>query len=145
MLFTVAVLFTLISSIFFIIAGVSKSIIGYIAFIKVGFHPPENEFPGLYLLEGLDSFMISLVFMIFGLGIARLFIFPGHESDNLPKWLQVKDLHELKKLMWETILFTLVVVTVTHIFKSGLSDWTAFILPGILLLLSLSYFVVNRK
>ncbi|MGB5607813.1 MAG: YqhA family protein [Eudoraea sp.] len=102
-IYALAVIFTLINAIFFIGSGVAKSIRGYKGFFRSDFLITEGHHPGLHLLETLDAFMISLVFMIFGLGIARLFIFDKAEGKTLPKWLKVNSLEELKVLLWRTI------------------------------------------
>lgn len=92
----IAVVFLLLNSLIFIIVGVSLNIKGYIEFFNAGFIPTETNRPGLKLLEGLDAFMISLIFMIFGLGIARLFLFDKTSEAHVPGWLNIKDIKGLK-------------------------------------------------
>jgi uncharacterized membrane protein YqhA len=140
----IAVVVTMVNSLFFILSGVAHSIHGYIEFAKIGFLPSEERHPGLYLLEGLDAFMVSLVFMIFGMGMARLFLFDHVQADQLPDWLQINDLGELKSLMWKTILFTLVVFSVTRLVEYPLVTWETLVFPIIILILSGAYFLVHR-
>jgi len=80
----VAVFFLLLSSFILIIVGAVKGIEGVISFFHTGFQTDENIRPGFKLLDGLDAFMVSLIFMIFGLGIARLFLFNKSEDINVP-------------------------------------------------------------
>ncbi|HTE29620.1 MAG TPA: YqhA family protein, partial [Chryseolinea sp.] len=98
---SIVVLFLLINAFVFLVVGVASCIHGYIDFIKVAFQPTEGARPGLHLLEGLDAFMLSLVFLIFGLGVARLFIFDKQDDARIPPWLNVQDLKGLKVLLWE--------------------------------------------
>lgn len=142
--YIVAVIITLINSVFFIGAGIVRSIKGYRAFFKKDFFISEGHHPGLYLLEALDSFMISLVFMIFGLGIARLFVFDKTEGKKLPQWLNVSSLDELKTMLWKTILFALVTFAVTDFLKDPHASWDALILPIIIFILSASFFLIHK-
>ena len=77
-----------INSIFFIIGGTVYSVKGYIEFTKNGFMPSETLNPGLQILKGLDAFMLAIIFIIFGLGIARLFLFNSASEDQVPSWLR---------------------------------------------------------
>jgi uncharacterized membrane protein YqhA len=141
----IVVIFLLISSLAFIGLGVVHSIEGYK--ILLGFNPgPELETrPGIYLLEGLDTFMAGIVFMIFAFGIARLFLFDHVEDDKLPKWLNIHNFKELKILLWETILVTLVVYTLGDLVKTTAATLELLYLPVVILILSLSLFLMRLK
>lgn len=142
-LFVIVVIFMMINSLFFVIGGVIESVEGIKLFFNHGLD--EDKKPGLKLLKGLDLFLISMVFMIFAIGIIRLFGIYNHEKDDLPAWLSVNSFKELKVLLWETILVTLVVFTLTGIAtdRSGL-HWEMLILPGVILILSLSLFLMRK-
>jgi uncharacterized membrane protein YqhA len=143
-LFLIVVIFMMLNSLFFIIGGVIESIEGIRIFITHGLD--EDKKPGLKLLKGLDLFLISMVFMIFAIGIVRLFGIYKHDGDDgLPSWLNIGSFKELKVLLWETILVTLVVFTLTSIAtdRSGL-HWEMLILPGVILILSLSLFLMRK-
>jgi uncharacterized membrane protein YqhA len=143
--FLIAVVFLLLNSIIFILAGAVHSFHGIIEFIELGFLPDEESRPGLHLLEGLDMFMVALVFLIFGLGIARLFIFDKIESSQIPSWLNIRDLKGLKILLWETILVTLVILCVTNLVKHPARTWEALIFPIIILILTLALYLMRGK
>ena len=115
-IFLVAVFFTLLNSFFFLIGGVIESIHGYRLFFEHGLEG-ENR-PGAYLLKGLDLFLVSMVFLIFAFGIMRIFTHYQSADENLPGWLRIKDFKELKILLWETVIVTLVVFTLTEIVTS---------------------------
>ncbi|MFN8255918.1 MAG: YqhA family protein [Bacteroidales bacterium] len=141
----IAVFFLLISSFVFIIAGAVHSFEGIIEFIQVGFVPNENARPGIKLLEGLDAFMVALIFMIFGMGIARLFLFDKDKDLNVPSWLHIHDLKGLKVLLWETILVTLVILSINPIIKKEMVSWEILIYPAFILILSLALFLMKGK
>jgi uncharacterized membrane protein YqhA len=141
----IAVFFLLISSFVFIIVGAVLSIEGIIEFIHFGFIPNEEIRPGIKLLEGLDAFMIALIFMIFGMGIARLFLFDKDKDINVPSWLNIHDLKGLKILLWETILVTLVILSINPLVKGKVVSWEILIYPGFILILSLALFLMRGK
>jgi uncharacterized membrane protein YqhA len=89
--------------------------------------------------------MAWIVFMIFAIGIIRLFGIYNDEKHELPSWLNINNFKELKVLLWETILVTLVVFTLTSIAtdRSGL-HWEMLILPGVVLILSLSLYLMRK-
>jgi len=144
-IFSIAVVFLLLSSLVFLIVGATQSLHGIIEFVSAGFVPNEEIRPGLHMLEGLDSFMISLVFFIFGLGIARLFIFDKAESKLIPGWLNIHNLKELKVLLWETILITLVILCLNSLIKSPAASWELLVLPILILILSAALFLMRVK
>ena len=142
-LFIIASIFMMISAAFLLIAGAAKCVHGYTEFLGAGFQPDLQSRPGLFLLEGLDNFMSALVFMIFGLGTARLFIFEGMDEAKVPGWLRLRDIKDLKILLWETILITLVIFCISHIGRSDLNSIEILIFPGVIFILSISLFLVK--
>ncbi len=142
---SIAVFFTSLSSLFFIASGVVRSVEGYLGYFQTAFNVHNEVKPGLSLLEGLDSFIVALVFLIFSMGMAKLFLFDHIKNDDLPKWLHVDDLKELKILLWETILVALVVIFITHTIKAEPQAWEALIFPIIILILSASLYLVKKK
>jgi uncharacterized membrane protein YqhA len=142
--FLIAVFFTIINSVFFLIAGAVKCIHGYKLFLEDGFSVKER--PGLYLLEGLDFFLVSMVFLIFGLGILSIFINYHSVDEKLPDWLKIGSFMGLKVLLWETVLVTMVVYSFTAVIAAQDSlQWTALILPGVILILTISVFLLKRS
>lgn len=142
-LFIVAIVFLMVNSIVFLLVGVKECLQGYAAFLNTGFTVTETERPGMFLLEALDFFMIALVFMIFALGMGRLFLFDSIADQQLPGWLRINSLSQLKHLLWETILLTMVIFCITHIARSDIKSVDLLVFPGIILILSLSLFLVR--
>jgi len=143
-IFIVAVVFTLLNSLFFLVGGVLESLKGYQLFLQHGMNKEYR--PGAYLLEGLDLFLVSMVFLIFALGILSIFIDYHKADENRPSWLKIDNFQGLKILLWETVLVTLVVFAFTNIItsKEGL-QWSTLILPGVILILTLSLFLMKRS
>ena len=143
--FIIAVIFLLLNALVFIVAGVNQCIHGYIAFFNAGFIPGENSRPGIRLVEALDSFMVALVFMIFGFGIGRIFVFPDTGDEHIPRWLQIHNLKELKILLWETILLTMVIFCVGNMITGDTRSWEVLLFPGVILILSFGLFLMRGK
>jgi len=62
-----------------------------------------------------------------------------------PKWLKVKNFTELKLILWDTVLTTLVVLIVGDVFRAkGQYDWQLAIVPAIVLLIALSKFLIKK-
>lgn len=141
----VAVVFLLLSACAFIIVGSIHCLHGFVELARHDFLPTEEARPGLHLLEGLDAYMVALIFMIFGLGIARLFVFDKANVEGLPAWLNIHDIKELKVLLWETILVTLVILCVTNLAKHPVRSWEVLLFPGVILILSLALYFVRGK
>lgn len=141
----VAVGILFLNSLFFVVGGTIFSVRGYIEFTKNGFIPNESYNPALYLLKGLDAFMLAIIFMIFGLGIARLFIFNEVSADQIPNWLRFHEMKGLKVLLWETILVTLVIYCLQVLLTHKELSLDLLILPGAILLLAVALFFVRWK
>jgi len=142
-LFIIAVIFLLINSVVFMIAGAVECVQGYVEFTKAGFKTSETLRPGTHLLEGLDYFVSSFVFMIFGLGLGQLFLFDESSANYLPRGLRINSLIELKIILWETILVALVIFCVTHLLRADLKSWDLLPFPVLILILSLALFLVK--
>jgi uncharacterized membrane protein YqhA len=78
------------------------------------------------------------------MGIYRLFIKPELRDDQFPSWLNIHTISDLKFLLWETILVTLIVFSVLRLSTVVEFTWNELIPPGIVLLLSFSYFLVAK-
>jgi uncharacterized membrane protein YqhA len=110
----------------------------------------ENTRPGLELLHSLDFLLISLVLLILGLGVAKLFLLPqlvAGRGRALPTWLQMETFSDLKVLLWETILVALVVFGLPTLSAdlAGRLEWTALVLPAAILLLALGLYFMRKR
>ncbi|HEY7203787.1 MAG TPA: YqhA family protein [Methylomirabilota bacterium] len=139
----VAVVFTLINSVLCLAVGIRQSLDGYrVIFRFLG--GEEIAGPKVLLLESLDSFLAGLVFLIFGLGIVKIFIVHGHDIEGLPAWLQIHSFVELKILLWETILVALVVMTVGTVARRlHALSWDVLVLPGVVLIMAVGLYLMR--
>jgi uncharacterized membrane protein YqhA len=129
---------------FFMFGGVLECIKGYKMILAHGMS--EELKPGMYLLRGLELFLVSMVFLIFALGMLRLFIVYHADDEHVPAWLKIENFKELKVLLWETILVTLVVFTLTKVASAmEVLTWNALILPGVILALTGSLFLMKKS
>jgi uncharacterized membrane protein YqhA len=140
----VVVILALLHSLAFLVIGARSALTTY-WHVLVG----TGQRPGLELLHSLDLFLVSLLLMILGLGVAKLFLLPAeaaHRPSHLPSWLDVESFSDLKFLLWETILTTLVVVALT-VFTANIGEkleWTALVMPAAILLLALSLYFMKK-
>jgi uncharacterized membrane protein YqhA len=136
------VFFIFLNSLFFIGIAVYKSIHAYILIAQGRI----EERPGVFIAESLDSFLMALFFLIFSMGISKLFL-PDKtfiKEYDLP-WLKVGNFSELKLILWEVLLTTLFVFFVSQaIIKAEHLDWPMLIMPASILLLSLAYKFVKH-
>jgi uncharacterized membrane protein YqhA len=129
--------------VFCLAAGVRQSIEGYgMVFRYLG--GAEIPGPKMLLLESLDSFLAALVFLIFGLGILKIFIAPDQLIEGLPSWLQIKSFVELKILLWESILITIVVMAMGTVARRlGSLNWDVLVLPAVVLLMAVGLYLMR--
>jgi uncharacterized membrane protein YqhA len=139
---------TFIIGIIFIGLGVYEASLGLTGIIK-GEILAEAR-PGLKLFQALDLFLIGFLFLIFSIGFLQLF-FPKpskimNRLDGIaPIWLQVENFTQLKLILWDTVLTTLVVLFIGDVFiASGKYDWSLTIIPIAILLISLAKFLIKK-
>ncbi len=102
--------------------------------------------PGVILFEALDRFLIAVLFYIFGIGMIRLFMPELIRDEQLPKWLNVTGIRELKVLLWETTLVTLLVTCVTGLLgRADALTWNALVFPTVIAILALGLFLMRSK
>jgi len=103
--------------------------------------------PGIHIAESVDALLFALVLLVLAIGTSTLFLSSasGRENESIPAWMRVKSLTELKMLLWEGILLTMVVAAMTDI-MTNIRNLTLFtlILPGSILILSVSYFLLKK-
>lgn len=94
-----------------------------------------------YLIKSLDAFLIALVLLIFSYGVYSLFISKHSEIDKSGalKWIRIPTIAHLKNTLAEIIIVILFVkfLEVALLNLDNLT-WNLFVLPGSILLLSLS-------
>ena len=141
----IIVIFTFFNSLVLMFLAAKRSLHAY----GIVFFGHESEKPaGVEILESIDLFLIGLVFLIFSLGLIKIFLgrLAGDEDDSsLPRWLRIRNFMELKLLLWQTILVSLVIFFVDQIVEAdGLLKWDILILPVAILILSLSMAIIQK-
>ncbi len=129
------VFITFINALFFFGLGIYHSILAYIGILS-----GELSHPGVDLVEAMDRFLIGFVFIIFSVGLAKLFLtkYEFLSRYELP-WLELKDFHQLKTLLMAAILIALFVAWIPNapIFDTdGTYTWTEFVFPVSLVLMA---------
>ncbi len=127
--------FTLVNALVFVGISIYRSVHAY----ELVLHGAVDERPGLHLVESLDGFLLAIVFIIFAVGFGKLF-FPENVlmKQIQISWLEPRSFTDLKHVLWEAILTTLV-VAFAIIIVEDLEDlnWLHLIIPGSILLISL--------
>ena len=130
----------------FLVLGVLRAVQAYRHLFTPSGLQPEAR-PGVHIAESVDALLFSLVLLVLSLGTASLFLTTTDTEDTrkLPEWMRVKSLTELKLLLWEAILATLVVAAASGIIAAlPHLEWKLLVLPAAILLLSVSYFLLKR-
>lgn len=102
----------------------------------------RKEVATLMMVGVLDSLLFGLVLIIFSYGIYILYIHDHSTGMELPEWLKIKDVEQLKKTLAQVIVIILFVKfleitieTIAH--QNGIFQWEHLVLPISIALLSL--------
>lgn len=99
------------------------------------------------LLQSIDLFLMAIVFFVFSVGVLLLFNHNEH-GITLPEWLRVKNFTQLKAILWEAILTTLVVSFIAGLVQQRLDGLELnaqhLIIPGATLLLAVSLYFLKK-
>ena len=71
----------------------------------------KTPFVAIELIELMDIFLIATVLFIFALGMYELFI----DSVNLPEWLIIRNLHDLKVKLSSVIILVMSITFLKHL------------------------------
>ena len=141
---------TFLISLIFLALGVYEASQGVIGILQ-GLIESDAR-PGLLLFQALDLFLIGFLFLIFSLGFAQLFFPKPSRVLKLleiitPPWLHVETFTQLKLILWDTVLTTLVVLFVADVFRASSEyDYSLAILPSAIFLISLGkYLIIKSK
>ena len=142
----VIVILAVLHAVAFLVLGTKVAIQAY-AHILQGGASAELR-PGLELLHSLDFLFVSLVLMVLALGIAKLFLLgPNVDESRLPSWLRLHSITELKVLLWETVLTTLLIASLPGLVSGlfGQLNWTVLVTPAAILVLALSLYFMKKS
>lgn len=131
----------------FLAIGVYETVVGVGEILTGQIH--TDAAPGVKLLEALDIFLIGFLFLIFSIGFSQLFFPKPSRIFNVleiitPNWLKVDNFTQLKLILWDTVLTTLVVIFIGDAYrKKGEYNWELLLIPIAILLISLSRFLLK--
>jgi len=132
------VFITFINALVFFGLGIYYSFKGYgdVLFDNLEGHP------GIILVESLDRFLIGFVYIIFSIGLSKLFLADVKFLDlyELP-WLKITEFSQLKTLLISALLVALVVAWVPYAIIAASredNDWTILLFPACLLILAVT-------
>ncbi len=104
---------------------------------------------GVGMLKAVDLFLLAIVLFVFSFGL--LILFNNKPEDalplNLPKWLHIKNFMELKVILWEAILTTMLVSFLSGaaqrnmIVQPKLED---LIVPAAILIIAVSLYFLKK-
>lgn len=138
------------------VAGIILSLLGVFEFMVTFSHlasVDREHVVGILatgLLKGIDLFLMAVVFFVFSIGILILFTGPDEVLPvALPEWLRIKKFVELKVILWEAILTSLVISYLAGLAEQRMGGRQVnlfhLIIPGVILLISLSLFLLKKE
>ena len=142
----VVALFGALNAIAFIAIGAVRA---FEAYRMIALGPPwtGEHAPGVVLARSVDAFLLAMVFLVFAIGVMTLFLSrdTGHGFENIPEWMRVKSLSELKFVIWEAILAAVVVASVEGLVAGGHElTWNALVTPVAVFVLAAGLFLARR-
>ncbi|WP_321507918.1 YqhA family protein [uncultured Methanoregula sp.] len=126
------------AALMFIIGAVRTLNAVLILFLDAGvFNYPEHLDRGtlssVALVQSVDAFLFALVLLIFSYGIYNLFINSPTENhkQDLPSWLRINSIGELKTTLLQVIIVILAVNVLEHVILVGSEalKWETLIIP----------------
>ncbi len=152
------VLLVIIRAVAFIVflSGVVFALLGIYDFVHAFTYIANEDkttvvgFIAIGLLRSVDLFLVAIVLFVFSIGLFVLF-FNSDESTipvKLPAWLRIKDFIQLKVLLWEAILTTLVVSYLAALAEKRMNGGELvihdLIIPGAIFLIAASLFFLKK-
>lgn len=144
----IPVVTSFIIAIIFLGLGVYETGLGIEGIIKGQVY--TDAAPGLKLVKSLDLFLIGFLFLIFSIGFSQLFIPKPSKLMNImdritPSWLRVENFTQLKIILWDTVLTTLVVMFIEDIVSAnGEYVWELMVIPISIVLISFSRHLLKK-
>ena len=136
------------------VSGIILTLVGIYDFVVVFAHlgPGDQANIGrlmaIGLLHSVDMFLVAIVFFVLAIGMLILFTNPEADMPKLPAWLHVKNFMELKAILWEAILTTLVVAYLAKLAEGEIEGKQMavedLLIPGGVLLIAISLFFLKR-
>ncbi|MFA4849922.1 MAG: YqhA family protein [Methanoregula sp.] len=129
------------------VIGLARTVDAYLLLVsgisvQLPEHLTENSLSSVALIQAVDSFLFALVLLIFSYGIYILFVhsFSTDELKQLPRWMQIVSISELKTTLIQVIIVILAVNVLEHVIIVGPQalKWETLIIPAAILCLAAS-------
>ena len=99
----------------------------------------HNGTPGLYFIEAIDIFLFSLVVLVMGGGVYKLFVGDKDTFKDSMVFSKIQSFIDLKILLWEALLLMLTVWCALSFFTHSEDlKYELLILPATILLLAIA-------
>ena len=100
-----------------------------------------------FLIQGVDAFLIGLVFIIFSFGIYTLFMHPIQVSEHSAfRWIRIRSINDLKVILGELIVIVLFVKFLEIVLQEGADlTYEFLVLPVGIVLLALALKFLGLK
>ena len=108
----------------------------------------ENQgHPGFYLMEAIDTILLSIVIFILSGGIYKLFVGDENTFSSSLIFSKLTNFKELKVMLWEALLLTLTVWCVLDFYfnKGDQVGYQKLILPVTIVLLALGLRLIKSE
>lgn len=129
-------------TLFFLAGGKVISILAS-AFMEPTVSGPGLKALSLSFIEALDLFLIGTVFYLIAMGLYELFI---DDTLEIPAWLAIHDLDELKEMLVRIIILVLAVLYLGHLITwDGQKDLLGLGVSIAVVIAALSYFLNQKK
>jgi|GEM_PF-1212141 len=137
-----------------LLSGIALTVLGGYEFALVftlltNGMPHAGRMMAIDLLHAVDLFLVAIVFFVLSLGILVLFNNPDSPLPvRLPEWLRIKNFMQLKIILWEAILTTLVVAYLAMLAEKEIQGEEitvqTLVVPGGIFLIALSLFFLKK-
>lgn len=107
-LVVIAVIFSLAASAAAFVWGAAKTVSVVLHLVTTSGKDPEAA---ISLIELMDTFLIATALLLFSVGLYELFV----EDVELPRWLVIRDLQDLKTKLGSVIVLVLSVTFLKHL------------------------------
>jgi uncharacterized membrane protein YqhA len=89
---------------------------------------------------------MAIAFLILAMGLVQLFLsdLPFVRRMSL-SWLHIESFGQLKLLLWDTFLVTLLVSFITQLTSADVIGWDLLVLPVAISMLALGSFLLKQK
>lgn len=101
--------------------------------VQIFWRPSEQENAAVgFVMAATDAFLFGIVLMIFAGAITFGFVLSiaPQQKESLPRWMQIEDVSQLKRIMIEVIIVFLIVDFASDLAEQDHVSWVALVKPA---------------